>query len=332
MTGLRTTFYSYKGGVGRTLALLNVGALLASNRRKVVAVDLDLEAPGFGLSTFTRRDASGPGYGISDFLQDRLRGGREDLHDFCYRVPPDRLPDQNAEFYLLPVGTQPGWLTAEIPQFYRDPASDAAELFLLLLDEIEAALAPDFIFFDSCAGRADIAGVALLELPQVIVAISALNEQNLNGLREVLEQLRAHPARRSNVLTLLALSHVPTMLLAEAKDDWPLSAIPDLDQVSCDPREDLLLKRIASAQAELLAPLQNEFALEVQKWFPDVSDRDLLHILPYDPIVPLTGELQIVHTSELARAYGRLAHVIALARPGDGGLPHLVTSISLPAS
>jgi len=41
------TFYSYKGGVGRTMALANIAVLLARQHgRKVLAVDWDLEAPG----------------------------------------------------------------------------------------------------------------------------------------------------------------------------------------------------------------------------------------------------------------------------------------------
>lgn len=41
------TFYSYKGGVGRTLALANFARHLASHdNKKVFVLDLDLEAPG----------------------------------------------------------------------------------------------------------------------------------------------------------------------------------------------------------------------------------------------------------------------------------------------
>jgi MinD-like ATPase involved in chromosome partitioning or flagellar assembly len=40
------TFYSYKGGVGRSMALANVAVLLARRSLKVLAVDWDLEAPG----------------------------------------------------------------------------------------------------------------------------------------------------------------------------------------------------------------------------------------------------------------------------------------------
>lgn len=40
------TFYSYKGGVGRTLALLNVAAILARMGNRVAIADFDVEAPG----------------------------------------------------------------------------------------------------------------------------------------------------------------------------------------------------------------------------------------------------------------------------------------------
>ena len=40
------TFYSYKGGTGRSLALANAARYLARLEFKVVALDFDLEAPG----------------------------------------------------------------------------------------------------------------------------------------------------------------------------------------------------------------------------------------------------------------------------------------------
>jgi MinD-like ATPase involved in chromosome partitioning or flagellar assembly len=38
------TFYSFKGGVGRTMALANVAYLAAQNRKRVLVMDWDLEA------------------------------------------------------------------------------------------------------------------------------------------------------------------------------------------------------------------------------------------------------------------------------------------------
>src|SRR5258705_6268790 len=40
------TFYSYKGGTGRTMALANVAWILAANGKRVLVVDWDLESPG----------------------------------------------------------------------------------------------------------------------------------------------------------------------------------------------------------------------------------------------------------------------------------------------
>ncbi len=40
------TFYSYKGGVGRTMALANVAELFLRQGRRVLMIDWDLEAPG----------------------------------------------------------------------------------------------------------------------------------------------------------------------------------------------------------------------------------------------------------------------------------------------
>ena len=58
------TFYSYKGGTGRTLLVANTALFLASAGSRVAVMDLDLEAPGlpykFGLKTDENWD-SGPG-------------------------------------------------------------------------------------------------------------------------------------------------------------------------------------------------------------------------------------------------------------------------------
>ena len=44
--GTIITFYSYKGGTGRTMALANIAWILAQGGKKVLAVDWDLESPG----------------------------------------------------------------------------------------------------------------------------------------------------------------------------------------------------------------------------------------------------------------------------------------------
>jgi MinD-like ATPase involved in chromosome partitioning or flagellar assembly len=63
------TFYSYKGGTGRSMALTNVAWMLALNGERVLAIDWDLEAPG--LHRYFR-----------PFLKDKELTGTEGLLDF----------------------------------------------------------------------------------------------------------------------------------------------------------------------------------------------------------------------------------------------------------
>ncbi len=51
------TFYSYKGGVGRSMALANVAALSAKWGKRVLVIDWDLEAPG--IESFFEADTTG---------------------------------------------------------------------------------------------------------------------------------------------------------------------------------------------------------------------------------------------------------------------------------
>ena len=69
------TFYSYRGGVGRTTALVNVGIDLALRSRKVLLVDFDLEAPG--LTSFAHlRPEDGTHPGLVEFIAEYLRSGK----------------------------------------------------------------------------------------------------------------------------------------------------------------------------------------------------------------------------------------------------------------
>src|SRR4051812_23386231 len=64
------TFYSYKGGTGRTMALANVAWILASAGRRVLTIDWDLEAPGLHryYHPFLQDPDATVGEGLIDFL------------------------------------------------------------------------------------------------------------------------------------------------------------------------------------------------------------------------------------------------------------------------
>src|SRR5262249_26540020 len=70
--GTIITFYSYKGGAGRSMALANVAWILASNGKRVLALDWDLEAPGLHryFSPFLADGDLTSSEGLIDFVVD----------------------------------------------------------------------------------------------------------------------------------------------------------------------------------------------------------------------------------------------------------------------
>ena len=64
------TFYSYKGGVGRTFLLANVAALLRRWGAKVLCVDWDLEAPGLHHYLKPEAQPEGPARGLLPLIAD----------------------------------------------------------------------------------------------------------------------------------------------------------------------------------------------------------------------------------------------------------------------
>jgi hypothetical protein len=74
----RLVFSSIKGGVGRSTALCVVAAHLAANGRRVLAIDMDLEAPGLG--NLLLSDNTLPEFGLLDYLVESEAGS---ILDHC---------------------------------------------------------------------------------------------------------------------------------------------------------------------------------------------------------------------------------------------------------
>ncbi len=73
----RFVFASLKGGVGRSTALAVVASHLASRGKRVLAIDLDLEAPGLGWSMLSRETT--PAFGMLDALVENGISGLDHL-------------------------------------------------------------------------------------------------------------------------------------------------------------------------------------------------------------------------------------------------------------
>ncbi|PYO54126.1 MAG: hypothetical protein DMD83_22920, partial [Candidatus Rokuibacteriota bacterium] len=64
------TFYSFKGGVGRTHAAVNIALAMATSRLRVLLVDFDLEAPGLSSLSVLAPPGARPHSGLVEFIAD----------------------------------------------------------------------------------------------------------------------------------------------------------------------------------------------------------------------------------------------------------------------
>src|SRR4051812_6074055 len=102
------TFYSYKGGTGRSFLLANVAWILASTGRRILLVDWDLEAPGLHnyFHPFLRDPLLTTSPGLMDWVSD-YQSVATDLAADINEVPREileRLSDPTP--YVLALDTK----------------------------------------------------------------------------------------------------------------------------------------------------------------------------------------------------------------------------------
>lgn len=187
------TFYSYKGGSGRTLALANIAVLLA-RRHRVLAVDFDLEAPG--LTTFLEK-AEGrtdlrqrPGI-LELFAQVGADGEAPDWRDYVTPV----MEAERGSLSMITSGRRDDTYASRVLSFdWTSFFADQAGGSYIESMRTEWREEFDFILVDSRTGITDTGGVCTIQLPDVIVAVFTASEESLRGIVDVLN--RAQEARR----------------------------------------------------------------------------------------------------------------------------------------
>lgn len=201
------TFYSYKGGVGRSMALANVAYLLASKGRRVFLMDFDLEAPG--LDTLFKSVSKQTSNGIVEYISSYKATQKVPrLDDFV--VKPE-LPGISGKIFLMPAGRKDDNYQIELHKlnwkdFYRK--DDGFYLIENLKGEIVQKYKPDYILVDSRTGLTDVGGICTLQLPDIVVLMFGFNEQNINGIRHALNSIQYNKQGR-DIKTILVASPVP---------------------------------------------------------------------------------------------------------------------------
>jgi hypothetical protein len=202
------TFYSYKGGTGRTMALANVAWILASNGKRVLAMDWDLEAPG--LHRYFRpflldQDLTSSG-GLIDLVwefaaatvkplgsaAEARTGWHEAFADIFGYVTALRYgfrPPGKLDF--LPPGLQGPAYAARVNSFnwqnFYDRLGGGA-----FLESLKARMRMeyDYILIDSRTGVSDTSGICTVQMPDDLVVCFTANYQSLEGVLAVASSVR----------------------------------------------------------------------------------------------------------------------------------------------
>lgn len=215
-----TTFYSYKGGSGRSMTLANVAWALASNDERVLAIDWDLEEPG--LHRYFHPFLSDPDQGESNGLIDRVwdyieqldaqpdRKDRFKLGDCSDIVQPLDLPLKGSgcldfigagrqdEHYSRKVGGL-DW-NGFYQRFDGEPFINAILKW--------ARNRYTHVLIDSRTGVADTAGICTSQLPDTLVLCLVYNRQSIEGTAAIARSVKE--ARKSQKKPSLKMGFVPS--------------------------------------------------------------------------------------------------------------------------
>lgn len=190
-------FASLKGGVGRTTALAVVAAHLAAEGRKLLVVDLDLEAPGIGSMLLKADDL--PRFGMLDAF---VEAGVSSIDDeFLYdMVAASSFGAGNGLIDVVPAtgsvaDAHPGNVLAKLARAYVDSFDDAGNLVSfgdrtrLLVGRLAALKSYDMVLVDARAGLNESTAAAMLALGAHVLLFGEDTPQTFAGYRYLLAHL-----------------------------------------------------------------------------------------------------------------------------------------------
>ncbi|MEV7384483.1 MULTISPECIES: FxSxx-COOH system tetratricopeptide repeat protein [unclassified Streptomyces] len=218
--GRIVTFYSFKGGTGRTMALANTAWILAANGKRVLVVDWDLEAPGLHrfFHPFLEPATLGATTGVIEMLTeyawaatdpdiDEGKPRAADWHRDYARIQRHAV-SLNWEFPepgtldLVSAGLQNRDYSAVVNSFDWDNfygRLGGGLFFDALRDDMRENY--DYVLIDSRTGLSDIADICTAHLPDVLVDCFTLSDQSIDGASLVAHDIaeRFH-SRRIRIL------------------------------------------------------------------------------------------------------------------------------------
>lgn len=197
------------------MALMNVAVQLALAGKKVLIVDFDLEAPG--IPTFALTVPKSETRGLVEYIVDyRTSGVSPDVRDYVY--PAHKL-ESGGELIVMPAGRHDGSYSQRLNSIDWNRLYTEEDGYLFFEDlkrQWANNLTPDYVLIDSRTGHSDVEGICTRQLPDSVCLLFFPNEQNLQGLRKVVSNVRSQNEVRRSLKEPIALH-------------FAVSNVPDLD-------------------------------------------------------------------------------------------------------
>jgi tetratricopeptide (TPR) repeat protein len=201
--GRVVTFYSYKGGSGRSMTMANVAWVLATNGERVLCIDWDLEAPG--LHRYFHPFLQDPDQSWSEGLIDRVWDYVQDISGDS--PPPESnrfrmadcknliqeldLPQWNSgrsggHLHMIGAGRQDDEYSRKVGgldwrEFYE--RFDGSRFLERLVGWARERYS--YVLIDSRTGVADTAGICTAQLNDELVMCFVYNRQSMDGTAAV---------------------------------------------------------------------------------------------------------------------------------------------------
>ncbi|WP_131766016.1 P-loop ATPase, Sll1717 family [Candidatus Protofrankia californiensis] len=285
------TFYSLRGGVGRSTALAYAARILAREHR-VLCVDMDLEAPGLA-ALFGVEEALTDGQGVVPLLVNIDLGAEPDITEHLVRV------DRDAELYLLPAGLPTPNYARQLAQI--DPAAYYREDFnplRALMSRIRSLrLSFDVILLDARTGISPLSAPLLFDLADLAVVAFFPHPQSFRGTRALVRALLHASTERSAGGS--HLTPAPSFLV---------SPVPSGDQESIERYEERALEQINSWVDGSVLPTGASA-------FDDAKIADITNFIVYNEAVATSDS--VVESADLSRPYEPLAEWISGYLPSN---------------
>lgn len=166
-----TTFYSLRGGVGRSTALTHTAFNLANQGLAVLCIDMDLEAPGLA-SLFGVEAEAAARDGVVEILSgiDIEGEAPSNLADAFIRVP---TANANDRLELLHAGIlSPAYardLSLIDPESWYREELNPLRVLVQGIRDLEETVRPDVVLIDSRTGLSPIAAPLLFDLADMAV-------------------------------------------------------------------------------------------------------------------------------------------------------------------